>query len=694
MDIIQLKLIWLIASLAALLLLFKLELNRLGVKKSVLRRLRLGASLIFAGAFLGIVLKAGFNTSSFARSDSAFLLEAIVGYTFGWSFILWGFMAWAKSYFDLRGKPLSTAGSGLISGKVMSSLVAGHSSAMLINSVQDDLLGLLDSSAVSLHSASDGGGLRLIYHHNLSEDSAKLIEKPRGHNNLFLTAQDTRQAVINDKDHSIHDFAFIETSDSPVKAAVGVPVRSNGETLGVIGLYRTSDKLYTQDNIDIIAIVCSALGAAIKRESAEKKQHLENRYTEMLAMAAKAFETDPDLVSALVKSAKQIHSYIPFRWINMYIHGEGKIQSLDFHLPAGGTVEIKQGYFSQEKFPELYSGKSVGMSRGKSARSENDNRTFRFPVTQGKRLVANLELELQSSPVKSTYVEILGSTLVPKIALALGRTSMESLRERTEHWLGALQYFQEKVLSSKNITPVLMELASLAVDLAPTTFCRIMFTDKDRKSLKTAALAQARDLAWSVRPDTEISLSEEFHHYRALQTGMVITYDQNNKYKRIPQPESNCLIPTDTRQGIIIPLSINGAVVGLLSAGDFRSAERTMDNSVNHIFLKAMAALISMMLARHRDSKQQKTVKEGARKLTILAKGTARENRRPDPSLNINSRINGPLAGILASCEYLTSGLPKHDEEIQRYLGIIHKNASRIHNITMGTNSEEVSVIS
>jgi len=52
-----------------------------------------------------------------------------------------------------------------------------------------------------------------------------------------------------------------------------------------------------------------------------------------------------------------------------------------------------------------------------------------------------------------------------------------------------------------------------------------------------------------------------------------------------------------------------------------------------------------------------------------------------EPSLG--SRLNGPLAGILASCEYMRSLDRTRKADIDRFIDVVQRNATKIHDITI-----------
>ena len=101
-------------------------------------------------------------------------------------------------------------------------------------------------------------------------------------------------------------------------------------------------------------------------------------------------------------------------------------------------------------------------------------------------------------------------------------------------------------------------------------------------------------------------------------------------------------------------------------------------------FLEALAGMISLILTWH---KEKRNSLEGNKKLTLLRKDILKDTKPEKPVSRINTRINGPLAGILAACEYLKSGINADGENIDRFLNTIERNANQIHKITSSPDS-------
>jgi len=686
MEIIQQKLVWLMGSGAALILLYKLNLRRAGINGSALTRFRIGFGLIAAGSIAGIVSKIGLSTGLFSQSWQAYVLETIVGYVIGWSFLVLGAVRWAKEYFDQKGKPLVTVNARSISEKVSASLVKGHHHNQLLGALADNVKEVLSCQAISLHKTTDDGGLRLVYESGLTSESKDLISIPLDNAHMFWKCKNAGRAVLSDKDLVFGDGFRLMSEAGPLFAAMSLPVEFENKTLGVLTLYRSGVLLFDDDDVKLMEIVCDSLGISLENDNAEKRYNLVSRYREMLIMAVKPFENGEALVSALIKSAKIVHGYIPFRKISLYVHGSGKPYEIDFNLSTGGVVSVKSGFFPRAKYPEFndgfdMAGRFKSGSRGMILDSEQKN--FIFTVSGAKNPLAHLRIDLAEPAGKASYLPLLGAALGQKIGQRLEVELLEKMRERTEQLFGALQYYQEKSLSAVNLSGFLKELASLVVDLAPVTFCRIIFADARREYFKTIGLAQVRDLVWPEKDSSKVKLQDTALHRKAL-LGRTNLYFRLEGGDNTPtEDEKNLLFPDGIKHGMIVPLMVGDTPVGSLTVGESRNINRSSLNGESALLVTSIASLISMVLTWHKDRRTGDLLKEGRKSLMLRKKEQFADSALIDPGPNFRSRINGPLAGILASCEYLQTRTRDDRVDVDRFIEVIQRNAARIHEITM-----------
>ncbi|MEE9555143.1 MAG: GAF domain-containing protein [candidate division Zixibacteria bacterium] len=697
MDIIQQKLIWFLGSGASLILLFKLNLGRAGLSRAVLTKFRLGLGFIFIGSILGIVLKIGLVTGSFSHSWQAYFAETVIGYVFGWSMIIIGAMGWVGAYFDKKGRPLATINERAIAEKVSASLIKGHRANQLLDSVISEINDIFHCQAVSLHKIEDDGGLRLAFESGLAPGSKELINSPIDDQHMFWTAKETGHAVISDKDLVFGDGARLHSESGPLKLAVSIPVKFENDILGILTLFRGQNLVFEVDDINLIEIVCDGLGIALDNDISERKYNLVSRYREMLIMAARPFENGEALVSALIKSAKLVHGYIPFKAITLYIHGDDRPYESDFNLSTGGLVAIKSGYFLESTYPELYESDSFSDEPGirmKGISVSSDQRNYLFTIKGGNTLLAHLSLELSEPAAKSSYIPLLGAALGQRIAERLEADKVEKIKEKTEQWLGALEYYQSKGLTAGNLSVFLKELASLVVDLTPVTFCRIMFADPNREHLKTIGLAQVRELAWQDFDTSRISLPKTSLHYKALSENESTRFiTDNGNEETLTADEIENLLPEGTKHGLIVPIHMGGKPVGLLTVGESRNSERASLRSGTELFVYSIARLVSMVLTWQQEKRILKETREGRRSLMLRKKEAAGKSSDYTIMPSFKTRLNGPLASILASCEYLQSQGHDEDTDVNRYLKIIQRNATKIHNIASGMAKNDQKVV-
>ena len=198
---------------------------------------------------------------------------------------------------------------------------------LTFNSLAKDLCSLLDCHAVTLHRIDENNLLRLAFYKGLSEASAQLIEFPRGDRNVFLTAEKSRQAVISDESHTIHDYSFCETAKGVVAASISIPVTYNGQLFGVLSSFRAKKIPFNDDDLKVLEVAASGLGASLRKEKADKDYHQETRFKELLKVAARPLENGQPMISAMIKSAKIINDYLPFKTVCLYILGDGAPRS-------------------------------------------------------------------------------------------------------------------------------------------------------------------------------------------------------------------------------------------------------------------------------------------------------------------------------------------------------------------------------
>jgi hypothetical protein len=366
--------------------------------------------------------------------------------------------------------------------------------------------------------------------------------------------------------------------------------------------------------------------------------------------------------------------------LNLYIAGNGPVRKSDYSIPDSGIINLIEGYLNKSEYPYLF-------------RNEKKSANGIYNDKERKTVIAHLNLgngncawlEIRGENLDIPYLPDLLSVWSNLIAQKIDQEKLAMAQEQTAQWLGAIRYYQERALESSNITGLLQEMASLVTDLKLATYCQISLTDPQKCNLRTTALSQIRPLNW---PDTrnEIPTSELEIHREVLVSRKQFDFDQAISCKSIPAQEASFVLPDGIGHGLIIPLTIGDESVGVLTLGEFRTRERESMPGLSELFASNLAALISMVLSWHKEKRVSQEIREGKKKLTIIQKETQIEPQMAPSELTptLKSRLNGPLAGIMASCEYLHSSEKGLEDEVGRFINVIERNAAKIHEITSG----------
>jgi hypothetical protein len=78
--------------------------------------------------------------------------------------------------------------------------------------------------------------------------------------------------------------------------------------------------------------------------------------------------------------------------------------------------------------------------------------------------------------------------------------------------------------------------------------------------------------------------------------GAIVTFNQEDKSRRLPAEEAVKMIPSEVKCGAILPLTVGNKKVGLLTVGDCRKTDRVFADSDPMYFLNSLAGTISMIL--------------------------------------------------------------------------------------------------
>jgi hypothetical protein len=667
MEIIQQRLIWLLGTASLLVFLYGPTGRLIDMPRVSLTKIRAGLSLIMFGAIAGIIGRMGILSQDVARSGIIFYLENIVGCLGGWCLALWGVIEWAG---ESTGSTVSASRTRAYSEKLAQAVIDEQFAGPFLERIARYLSMALGCDGLSLHTKKAHGGFGLQFEYGFGPDLAQAIAHPKS-SSPVVRASYLGETVILSTPEEIHADGIITTANGPVTKCIAMPL-NNGSA--VLAAYYSRSHGFGDTENGIMNKTAQALSSCIRRDAAGREHERRQRVSEFQASISKIFETDSGLYTPLIKSAKLIGDQYPISGMNLYIAGNGPIYLYDFEFAPGSILRIITGYLSKSEYPFLYQSHAIDSDNSELASGRS---------AAGRQFWLEVKFQGQDG-IGRTNSQIL-KTLCSLIALKISEEDGVERNGRFTQLIGAINYLHERIAQGNNTSVMFEEAAQVVVESGIYPFCRITLCDQSKNELKTAALAQARPIGRQHEHLQSVSLSRTPLHLKAITGQVSVEFDREKAKSGITEEEAILLLPEGGQRGMIIPIVHKGNAVGTITVADFRGPDRAESSDLVGLFLEDIAGLISMLLTSHKEKRTAMGAKEGLKKLTIVKPKPQHKPANAPISAGMRTRINGPLAGILASCEYLKESCPGIDEQVERYLNVIERNAGRIHEITAET---------
>ncbi len=677
MQILQEKLIWLLGTGSLLIILSKLDFSSKPAGSQIAVKLKSGLLMIASGAVIGIISRLGLMGEWLLSSGVSFYLETLFGYLIGWTMLLWGVIEWSQDHRENLFEPMGKLRLKLFTERITAIVLEEHSANSFIDAISKYLLLALDSQALTLHKLDNSGNLSLMFQCGLSSESEQTLRSPQK-NSLFYEVCTSREIMISDTSSDLNSAVRIDAKNCVIASGLSLPIIIDNEVLAVLTVLSSKKHDFSRDVLAIFEMVRSALTNIIKTEKTEHKLLQESGFRELTRLISAPFNLNAPLLSVLLDSARAAYAHLPFDELNLYLSANGRVKTHDFSLPGGGKVNHIEGHFDKSDYPQLYK-----VSASKAPYQVFERKAALIQLDTGNDCQAWLEIRLENSPSYLPDLLLVWSQLVSR---KINFDNLEKVKLQTSQWLGAIRHYHERALATDNVSALLQEMANLVIDLGMATYCRISLTDPQKQNIKTAALAQVRNLEWPATLDL-LPTSELELHRRVLITGKSIEFDQSDSSRKITGPEADLILPRGVQRGLMLPLVIGADSVGIITFGEFRGRDREPASEQAELFASNLSAMISIVLSWHKEKRVSQEIIEGKKKITIIQKQSVRA-QSPDLAPTFKSRLNGPLAGIMASCEYLQKSHPDLEQEVGHYLNIIERNAAKIHEISAGTTEK------
>lgn len=688
MFLAQQKLIWLLSIISVFFIFYKLKSGYFLHRPKAALMMAYGCGLLIFGTIIGLVGNMGLLGAGYSQSTVFFIFESIVGYIGGWILIIWGMVLWLPHNFSISTHLHRKTKNVKLYENISRLAAYGGTSPAMFRKIAKAVMEHCGYQGASLHVIDKQNRLLLFASVGLTEKSKKMISSVK--NSLFAKAYKTGDIFQADDQIRIHPKNIIETTSGPVVDALAVPVDFCAKQVGVLTVYTDHPGLFLQEDLRALEVVCAHLGLAFYKEGLQRSINSQMVFRDFIAVILKTCRSEDNLNTHMIRLGKLLRQLIEFDSIHLYLLGDGPSHILDFNLRNGGSVIVEKGYFNDSEYKPVrwVLAKKRGLTLPGDAflvsddfKPQEDCASLLIPVAVGGKVVGVLSLSINQK-YKFSQNEIVAINAIANVLSGVILNEMnESIAAEALERSGAIRYSLEKAFDQQQSSNILHELAKIIVEKTPATLCRIMLLDEKKKSFKTEAIYQQRQIFWNEGSIDDFKLSDLYFHRKVVATGKPEIFSNTKQTSKISKLEMKLLFPEGISQSMIIPIIIDGNSYGVVTLGENRNPTRNEFGPYQLVFASLLTTVISMSIWKKDNINIRKTLVDSNR--MVFQRLSYYKNQAESFKFvsGINSRINGPLAGILASCEYLKNKTDVKKEEVEKYIDVIDRNADKIHKL-------------
>jgi hypothetical protein len=207
----------------------------------------------------------------------------------------------------------------------------------------------------------------------------------------------------------------------------------------------------------------------------------------------------------------------------------------------------------------------------------------------------------------------------------------------------------------------------------PVTCCRVSLYDPEADTLRIKTDYSLRSGSRTGnRMMYEMPLAQMPYHLSVIRSGKALIASARDDLKGgMTEKEMSDGFPDKVRSAMIVPLTIDGTVRGVMSLGEARDPRRRPfgNDDLSFAQMRATQASLAMVIAENQaDLKSREGIQ------TIDPAGAALLESLSD----VNRRIAGPLSSIIGAAELLDRSAPDTGGRMTQCVRTIRRNAEKV----------------
>ncbi|MEE9442925.1 MAG: GAF domain-containing protein [candidate division Zixibacteria bacterium] len=262
--------------------------------------------------------------------------------------------------------------------------------------------------------------------------------------------------------------------------------------------------------------------------------------------------------------------------------------------------------------------------------------------------------------------------LTDLISPVLQRERLSRKLETLDDQVVRLQLMERKLQGEVDIDEFFENACELLTKRMKCTMARISLVDEDKKTLISHAHRTVRETGISLNDKSIIPLSLLPWHKMAIDAEKPMMINQEDAESRMQPQESTQTLMPNIKSAMLVPITLNNKVRGIISIGEVRNWNRRSFNTGDMLIVRDVAAKCSTALKINKlESGPKHSIME-----PVFEESYASANRE------FLTKIKSPITSIMGAVELLQNHTDTEDEKAIRYQIMIMKSADRLKELT------------
>lgn len=296
------------------------------------------------------------------------------------------------------------------------------------------------------------------------------------------------------------------------------------------------------------------------------------------------------------------------------------------------------------------------------------------PVKSGNRVLAVMVLG-NSIPnyFKQLHLNQI-MNLSDLISPVLQRERLSQRLEVLDDQMVRLQLMERGMQKEVNIDEFFENACEVLTKRMKCTMARISLVDDQKKTLISHAHKTVRKTGITQNDNSIIPLTLLPWHKMAIDAEKPMMINQEDEESRMQPQESTQTLMPNIKSAMLIPITLDSEVRGIISIGEVRNWNRRSFNTSDMLIARDVAAKCSTALKISRLESEPQYQQPG--------REVAFDDNYISTDREFLTKIKSPLTSIMGAVELLQNQTDIEDEQTIRYQNMIMKSANRLKELT------------